>query len=95
MNEYRVFHTFITDYFALFMILKLIARHQQEMDELSEHLETDKQRRLLILHERLAENRRRRMEDLGRKQDAELTNEMLEQRKELDEIRLKHVRRQY
>ena len=70
---------------------QLMARHQQELDDLQDKLESDKTRQMLSLRERLAKNRRRRMEDLRRKQDAELTGEMLEQRKELDEVRLKQV----
>jgi hypothetical protein len=68
-----------------------MARHQQELDDLQDRMESDKSRQMLALRDRLAKNRRRRMEDLRRKQDAELTSEMLDQRKELDEVRLTQV----
>jgi hypothetical protein len=68
-----------------------MARHQQELDDLQDRMESDKSRQMLALRDRLAKNHRRRMEDLRRKQDAELTSEMLDQRKELDEVRLTQV----
>lgn len=74
-----------------FIPIQLMARHKEELDDLRESLESDRSRQMLLLRDSLAESRRRRMEDLRRSQDAELTNEMLEQKKELDEIRLQQV----
>ena len=68
-----------------------MARHRQELDDLQDRLESEKSRQMLALRDRMAKNRRRRMEDLRRKQDAELTGEMLDHKQELDEVRLRQV----
>ena len=69
-----------------------MASHQHELDLLSEHLDNQRNRQQVALREKLAENKRRRAQALRRKQEMELTKEMIEQKKELDEIVSKEVR---
>ena len=69
-----------------------MASHQHELDLLSEHLDNQRNRQQVALREKLAENKRRRAQALRRKQEMELTKEMIEQKKELDEIVTKEVR---
>jgi len=47
---------------------------------------------MLGLREKLASRRMRKLEDLRRKHDVDRTKEMLEQKKEVDEIRLKKAK---
>ena len=68
-----------------------MASHQHELDLLSEHLDNQRNRQQVALREKLAENKRRRAQALRRKQEMELTKEMIEQKKELDEIVTKEV----
>ena len=75
----------------LFVHLQLMASHQHELDLLSEHLDNQRNRQQVALREKLAENKRRRAQALRRKQEMELTKEMIEQKKELDEIVTKEV----
>ena len=68
-----------------------MAAHQHELDLLAEHLDNQRNRQQVALREKLAENKRRRAQGLRRKQEMELTKEMIEQKKELDEIVSKQV----
>ena len=68
-----------------------MASHEQELEDLAERLETDRDRQYLYLRDKLAQKRKRKMEELRRKQDVDLTKEMIEQKKEMDEIRMKQV----
>ena len=63
-----------------------MAAHERELDILSEHLDSQRHRQQVALREKLAENKRRRAQALRRKQEVELTKEMIEQKKELDEV---------
>ncbi|RUS80922.1 hypothetical protein EGW08_011303, partial [Elysia chlorotica] len=71
---------------------ELMSAHAQDEEALAERLEMEKSRRQAALRDRLADQRRRRMEDLRRRQDAEIMNEMLDQRKEIDEIRVSQAK---
>ena len=68
-----------------------MAAHQHELDLLSEHLDNQRNRQQVALREKLAENKRRRAQALRRKQEMELMTEMIEQKKEIDEIVTKQV----
>ena len=81
--------------FTLVATFQLLAAHENELELMSEKLDAEKQRQQLSLRERLAEKRKRKMADLRRKQEAELTREMLTQKKELDEIRTTKVREDF
>ena len=70
---------------------QLMASHEQELHTLSEHLDSERQRALMATRDKLAERKRRMMKEQRRKQEAELSKEMLTQKKELDEIRTKQV----
>ena len=72
--------------------LQLMASHEQELEDLAERLDADRDRQYLNLRDKLAQKRKRKMEELRRKQDVDLTKEMIEQKKEMDEIRMKQVR---
>ena len=75
--------------FCLF--LQLLASHQQELDDLEERLHNDRVRQTLTLRDQLAQRRRRRLDKLRHKQESEMTREVLEQQKEVEDIRLKQV----
>ena len=68
-----------------------MASHEQELEDLAERLETDRDRQYLNLRDKLTQKRKRKMDELRRKQDVDLTKEMIEQKKEMDEIRMKQV----
>lgn len=68
-----------------------MAGHEAELALLSEQREAERQRQLLSMRDKMAERKRRRLQDLRRRQEAELTREMLTQKKELDEARSKQV----
>ena len=70
---------------------QLMASHEHELQILSERLDTDRQRSLMSTRDKIAERKRRKMKELRRKQEAELTKEMLTQKKEVDEVRTKQV----
>lgn len=65
--------------------------HEQEIEDLVEQLTNDKSRQQLALRDKLVIRRQQKMNELRRKQELELTKEMLEQKKEVDEIGLKKV----
>ena len=71
--------------------MQLIASHALEVEALTDRMENQKSRQQKSLHDKLAEQRKRRMEELRRRQDAELMSEMLEGKKELDTVKLKQV----
>ena len=64
-----------------------MAAHENELQLMAEKMDADRQRQMLTLRDRMSERRRRRMEDLRRKQELEVTKETLTQKKELDEVR--------
>ena len=68
-----------------------MASHELELRQLSERLDHERQRRLLALRDKLAERKKRKVDHLRRKQEAEITQEMIIQQKELDDIRGKKV----
>ena len=69
----------------------MMAAHEHDLEELNEKLDADKNRQLLTLRDRLSNRRRRKMDEMRRKQEVELTKEMLEQKKDIDDVRLKKV----
>lgn len=68
-----------------------MASHKQELANLSDRLDHDRQRQLLTLRDKLAQNRKHKLNTLRRKQESEITKETMTQQKELDEIRGKKV----
>lgn len=64
-----------------------MSSHEHEVQLLSDKMDNDRQRQLVTLRERMADRRKRRMDNLHRKHEVELTKEMLAQKKEVDEIR--------
>ena len=71
--------------------LQLMASHKQELANLSERLDHDKQRQTLALRDKLARSRKHKLNTLRRKQEGEMTREAMIQQRELDEIRGKQV----
>lgn len=71
--------------------LQLLAAHQQELDEIMEKMDVEKQRQQANLHQKLLERKKRRQEAQQRKQEREMAKELLEQKKELAEVRTQHV----
>ena len=68
-----------------------MASHKQELANLSDRLDHDKQRQMLALRDKLAQNRKQKLNILRRKQEGEMTREAMIQQRELDEIRGKKV----
>ena len=69
-----------------------MASHKQELANAAERFDLDRQRQMLAMREKLAQNRKRKMDALRKKQESELTKEAMLQQKELDEIRGKKVK---
>ena len=69
-----------------------MASHKQELANAAERFDLDRQRQMLAMREKLAQNRKRKMDSLRKKQESELTKEAMLQQKELDEIRGKKVK---
>ena len=70
----------------------MMAKHGQELDDLADKLENEKNRQMLALRAKMADRRQRKLEDLRRRQDVEATREMLEQKKEANELKLKKAK---
>ena len=70
---------------------KLLATHQQELDEIMEKMDAEKQRQKANLHQKLLERKKQRQDAQKRKQEREMAKELLEQKKELAEVRSEHV----
>ena len=66
-----------------------MAKHENELESLSERLQHEEHRQMVTLRDKLAKRRMRKLDDLQRKHDIEKTREMLEQKKDLDEVKLK------
>ena len=69
----------------------MLESHEHELQLLSDKLEQEHIRQQLTIRDKLAAKKKRRMEELKRKQDMEMTKEWLTQKKELDEIKLSQV----
>lgn len=65
--------------------------HERELANLSEKIEASHQKQQLQLRDKLAQKRKRQLEQMKRKHEVQLTKEMLTQQKELDEIKSKLV----
>lgn len=65
--------------------------HQQEIENLIESLESDRRRQQNNLKRRLQEQRRHRMDALRLKHEREQAREVLEQQKELKDVRASNV----
>ena len=70
-----------------------MAQHKQELANAAERFDLDRQRQMLGMREKLALNRKKKMDALRRKQESELTRESMLQQKEVDEIRGKKVQK--
>lgn len=68
-----------------------MAAHENELQILADRLDNQKKQKQLQMREKLSEKRKQKMEALRRKQEAEITREMLMQKKEMDEIKAKKV----
>lgn len=75
----------------MILYLKLLATHQQELDEIMEKMDTEKQRQKANVHQKLLERKKQRQDAQKRKQEREMAKELLEQKKELAEVRSEHV----
>lgn len=71
--------------------LQLMASHENELHILSDKLEQEHLRQQLSIRDKLAAKKKKRMNELKRQQDIEMTKEWLTQKKELDEIKLAQV----
>lgn len=71
--------------------LQLMSAHQQELDEIMEKMDTERQRQQANLHQKLMERKKRKQDAQKRKQEREMAKELLEQKKELSEVRTEHV----
>lgn len=69
-----------------------MALHEKELEDLTEKLESERQRQRMSLKEKLNEKRRKKEHANRRKQEVELTREMLEQDKEINDVKVKVVR---
>ncbi len=65
--------------------------HQQEIENLIENMENDRTRQQDNLKRRIQERRRQRMDALQRKHEREEAREVLEQQKELKDVRANNV----
>ena len=65
--------------------------HQQEIENLVEHMENDRVRQQENLKRKLNEKRQQRLDGLRRKHDREEARELLEQAKELKDVRTNNV----
>ncbi len=72
-------------------LLQLLAQHQQELKLMAEHQEAERQRHLLAVRDQLANKKQRKLDNLRRQQEAELSREAITQQKELEELRGKQV----
>lgn len=66
--------------------------HQQEIENLIEHMENDRTRQQENLKRKLQEKRRQRVDGLQRKHEREQARELLEQQKEIKDVRANNVR---
>lgn len=71
--------------------LQLLESHEHELQLLADKLEQEHVRQQLSIRDKLAAKKKRRMDELKRKQDIEMTKEWLTQKKEIDEIKLTQV----
>ena len=68
-----------------------MAAHAHDLEHLSEQLDSQLQRQQMALKDRLDERRQRKLKQLRRKHETELTKETMIQKKECDEIRTAKV----
>ena len=66
--------------------------HEKELEDLTNRIDNDRNRQRALLQERLREKRRQKTMANRRKQEVDLTREMIQQDKELNEVRVKVVR---
>jgi len=69
--------------------------HDHEIHLLTDRLEQEHLRQQLAIRDKLAAKKKRKMDELKRKQDIEMTKEWLTQKKELDEVKLAKVSLSY
>lgn len=74
------------------MHIQLLESHDHEIQLLTDKLEQEHLRQQLAIRDKLAARKKRRVNELKRKQDIEMTKEWLTQKKELDEVKLVQVR---
>ena len=71
--------------------LQLLIAHKAELEGLEKRLDTEKDRQLLALREKLRAKRDQKLDDQRRRQEFVFQKELLEQRKEMDVIKTKQV----
>ena len=69
-----------------------MAKHQHELESMNDKLAQEEHRQMVMLRDKLAKRRMRKLDDLQRKHDIEKTREMLEQKKELDDVKRKKAK---
>lgn len=77
--------------FFVLIAYQLLTAHQQELEEIMEKMDLEKQRQQANLHQKLLERKKRKQEAQQRKQEREMAKELLEQKRELQEVRTQHV----
>ncbi len=70
---------------------QLLATHKAELDGLEKSLDLDRERQLAALREKLEAKRGQRLDDQTRKQELSIQKELLEQKKELEQVQNKQV----
>ena len=71
--------------------VQILRQHDAELKELERRFDVEKGHQVQALRDKLAEKRRRKLEEQQRKHKVEVSKETLEQKKELAEVRTKQV----
>lgn len=73
-------------------VFQLLESHEHELQLLGEKLDQEHTRQKLAIRDKIAARKKKKLNELKRKQDMEMTKEWLTQKKELDEVKLAKVR---
>ena len=71
----------------------LMEQHDQQMGLLEQNMDSEKQRQISTLQEKIAERKRKRAKALAAKHDAEMSKEMMTQQKERRDFEKEQVRK--
>ena len=72
-------------------LTQLLKQHQAEITDLEHKLDSERNRQLVALRDKLSSRKDRKLKEQKRQQELDLGKEMLEQKKELDRIRMEQV----
>ena len=72
--------------------MQLLKQHQAEIRELEQRLDSERSRQLIGLRDKLASRKDRKFKEHKRQQEIELQKELLQQKKDLEEVRTKQVK---